>query len=56
MEGPGGAQRRVDQRAGAVGTARGCRALRDRFFSKLDGLVGMAGRGLLLPRDPAILR
>ena len=25
--------------------------LRDRFFTRLDGLVGMAGRGLLLPRD-----
>ena len=24
--------------------------LRDRFFTRLDGLVGMAGRGLLLPR------
>jgi hypothetical protein len=24
--------------------------LRDRFFAKLDGLVGMTGRGLLLPR------
>jgi hypothetical protein len=27
--------------------------LRDRFFTRLDGLVGMAGRGLLLPRIPA---
>ena len=27
--------------------------LRDRFFTRLDSLVGMAGRGLLLPRDPA---
>jgi hypothetical protein len=35
---------------------RGVPPLRDRFFTKLDGLVGMAGRGLLLPRDPAILR
>jgi hypothetical protein len=26
--------------------------LRDRFFSKLDSLVGMTGRGLLLPRHP----
>jgi len=26
--------------------------LRDRFFAKLDGLVGMTGQGLLLPRDP----
>ena len=26
--------------------------LRDRFFDKLDGLVGMTGRGLLLPRGP----
>jgi hypothetical protein len=24
--------------------------LRDRFFRRLDGLVGLAGRGLLLPR------
>ena len=35
---------------------RGLPLVRDRFFSKLDGLVGMSGRGLLLPRDPAILR
>ena len=35
---------------------RGLPRLRDRFFAKLDGLVGMTGRGLLLPRDPAILR
>ena len=35
---------------------RGLPRLRDGFFAKLDGLVGMAGRGLLLPRDPAILR
>jgi len=27
--------------------------LRDRFFSRLDSLVGMTGRGLLLPRRPA---
>jgi Family of unknown function (DUF5995) len=27
----------------------GAPRLRDRFFDKLDGLVGMAGRGLLLP-------
>jgi Family of unknown function (DUF5995) len=26
--------------------------LRDRFFRRLDSLVGMSGRGLLLPRDP----
>jgi hypothetical protein len=26
--------------------------LRDRFFTRLDGLVGMTGRGLLLPRNP----
>lgn len=25
--------------------------LRDRFFARLDGLVGMAGRALLVPRD-----
>jgi hypothetical protein len=35
---------------------RGLPPLRDRFFAKLDGLVGMTGRGLLVPRDPAILR
>ena len=27
--------------------------LRDRFFRRLDGLVGLASRGLLLPRRPA---
>jgi len=26
--------------------------VRDRFFDRLDGLVGMTGRGLLLPRGP----
>jgi hypothetical protein len=35
---------------------RGLPRVHDRFFSKLDGLVGMTGRGLLLRRDPAILR
>jgi Family of unknown function (DUF5995) len=35
---------------------RGVPRVRDRFFTKLDSLVGMTGRGLLLPRDPAILR
>jgi Family of unknown function (DUF5995) len=35
---------------------RGLPLVRDRFFAKLDGLVGMSGRGLLLPRDPATLR
>jgi Family of unknown function (DUF5995) len=29
--------------------------LRDRFFSKLDGLVAMSGRGLLLPCDRSLL-
>src|SRR4029450_5847309 len=29
--------------------------LRDRFFSKLDSMVGMTGRGLLLVRDPSLL-
>lgn len=29
---------------------RGVPRLRDRFFDRLDGLVGMTGRGLLLPR------
>jgi hypothetical protein len=31
---------------------RGVPRLRDRFFDRLDGLVGMTGRGLLLPRSP----
>src|SRR5262245_33043323 len=31
----------------------GVPALRDRFFSRLDSLVGMSSRGLLLPIDPA---
>ena len=31
---------------------RGIPRLRDRFFDRLDGLVGMTGRGLLLPRGP----
>ena len=31
---------------------RGLPQLRDRFFDKLDGLVGLTGRGLLVPRDP----
>lgn len=30
--------------------------LRDRFFARLDGMVGMTGRGLLLPRTPAGVR
>ena len=30
--------------------------LRDRFFKRLDGMVGMAGRGLLTPRDQLIVR
>ena len=30
---------------------RGVPLLRDRFFGKLDSLVGMTGRGLLLPRS-----
>ena len=29
---------------------RGVPRVRDRFFNRLDGLVGMTGRGLLLPR------
>ena len=29
--------------------------VRDRFFAKLDSLVGMTGRGLLLPRSPTRL-
>jgi hypothetical protein len=33
---------------------RGLPRLRDRFFSRLDSLVGMSGRGLLLPRGPVI--
>lgn len=31
---------------------RGVPRVRDRFFNRLDGLVGMTGRGLLLPRSP----
>jgi hypothetical protein len=31
---------------------RGAPPLRDRFFGRLDGLVGLASRGLLLPRLP----
>jgi hypothetical protein len=31
---------------------RGLPRVRDRFFDRLDGLVGMTGRGLLLPRVP----
>jgi hypothetical protein len=31
---------------------RGLPRVRDRFFDRLDGLVGMTARGLLLPRDP----
>jgi hypothetical protein len=33
---------------------RGTPRLRDRFFSKLDSLVGMTGRGLLIPRKGAV--
>lgn len=33
---------------------RGLPLLRDRFFNRLDGLVGMTGRGLLLVRDPSL--
>jgi hypothetical protein len=33
---------------------RGIPRLRNRFFSKLDGLVGMTGRGLLLARKGAV--
>ena len=32
---------------------RGLPTVRDRFFTKLDSLIGMAGRGLLLPCEPA---
>jgi hypothetical protein len=31
---------------------RGMPLLRDRFFARLDSLVGMTGRGLLVPRAP----
>jgi hypothetical protein len=34
---------------------RGVPRLRERFYGKLDGLVGLAGRGLLLPHDPVVL-
>ena len=30
---------------------RGVPRLRDRFFSRLDGLVGLTGQGLLVPRE-----
>jgi hypothetical protein len=33
---------------------RGLPPLRDRFFRKLDSLVGLTGHGLLLPRQPAV--
>ena len=33
---------------------RGLPRLRDRFFSRLDSLVGMSGRGLLLPRSSIV--
>lgn len=35
---------------------RGFPGVRDRFFHRLDGLVGMTGRGLLVPRHRAIVR
>jgi hypothetical protein len=35
---------------------RGVPRLHDRFFSKLDSLVGMTARGLLLPRDRVSVR
>ena len=35
---------------------RGVTRLRERFFTRLDGLVGLAGRGLLVPHDTASLR
>ena len=46
VEGRAGAQRRVDECAGALGIACLPR-LRDRFFGRLYGLVGLTGRGLL---------
>ena len=33
---------------------RGVPHVRERFFTKLDGLVGMTGRGLLLPLDTTV--
>jgi hypothetical protein len=30
---------------------RGVPRLRDRFFMRLDGLVGLTGQGLLVPRE-----
>ena len=30
--------------------------VRDRFFSRLDSMVGMSGRGLLLPLDRVVAR
>lgn len=35
---------------------RGLPALRDRFFGRLDGLVGLTGRGLLQPRGATRIR
>lgn len=35
---------------------RGLPRLRDRFFDRLDGLVGVTGRGQLLPRVPSSSR
>jgi hypothetical protein len=33
---------------------RGTPRLRDRFFARLDGLVGLTGRGMLLPGNPVV--
>ena len=35
---------------------RGLPRLRERFFGRLDGLVGLAGQGLLLPRESILRR
>ena len=33
---------------------RGVPPIRDRFFARLDGLVGLTARGLLVPRGPGL--
>ena len=33
---------------------RGVPLLRERFFTRLDGLVGLTGQGLLVPRESLV--